>query len=230
MNYQTIYNNLIEKRKLNPVTEGYKEKHHILPKSLGGTNDKSNLVALTGREHWVAHLLLHKIHKRSETAHACNMMAMRCEERGITYIKSSRLYEHIRKEHAKYISKIGKARIGEKNGAFGTMWISNIESRKNAKIKRGDIIPDSWVAGKNKWNEIPRMNKEEFKEFRSRHMIKQRQSELLDKHQDNIDLSEIINDKFLKSGYTSFSKFAKENHKNLDLSYGSMYKYKNYKF
>lgn len=36
----------------------YVEQHHIIPKSLGGTNDKSNLVFLTAREHCIAHLLL----------------------------------------------------------------------------------------------------------------------------------------------------------------------------
>jgi hypothetical protein len=42
-------------------TSGYTETHHILPKSLGGTNDSDNLVALTAREHFVCHLLLTKM-------------------------------------------------------------------------------------------------------------------------------------------------------------------------
>jgi hypothetical protein len=40
---------------------GYCEKHHILPKCLGGSNDKLNLVQLTAREHFICHLLLVKI-------------------------------------------------------------------------------------------------------------------------------------------------------------------------
>jgi len=40
------------------LIEGYVEKHHILPKSLGGTNNSSNLVRLTAREHFICHLLL----------------------------------------------------------------------------------------------------------------------------------------------------------------------------
>lgn len=48
-------------RGLNKKTvEYYTEKHHIIPKSLGGTNDSENLVLLTGREHYVAHWLLTK--------------------------------------------------------------------------------------------------------------------------------------------------------------------------
>ena len=65
MNYQNIYESLITKRQKNPA-KGYTEKHHILPKSLGGSDDPSNLVVLTGREHWVAHLLLYKIYRNSQ--------------------------------------------------------------------------------------------------------------------------------------------------------------------
>jgi hypothetical protein len=63
MNYQSIYNNLIiqaQRRALDPTV--LYEKHHIIPKSLGGSNKPSNLVKLTLREHFVAHRLLVKIH------------------------------------------------------------------------------------------------------------------------------------------------------------------------
>jgi NUMOD3 motif len=36
----------------------YFEKHHILPKSLGGNNESDNLVWLTSKEHLICHLLL----------------------------------------------------------------------------------------------------------------------------------------------------------------------------
>lgn len=39
----------------------YYESHHILPKSLGGSNKKYNLVLLTAREHFVCHWLLCKM-------------------------------------------------------------------------------------------------------------------------------------------------------------------------
>jgi hypothetical protein len=154
MNYSRIYNQLINKRKLNPIKKDYKENHHILPKSLGGKDSKENLVYLTGREHWIAHLLLHKIHKKSQTAHACNMMAMNCEERGIPYIKNSRMYEWVRKQCISLWSDNGKKRIGEKNGSYGTMWICNIKTKKNKKITKDQQVPNGWVKGRNKWNEV----------------------------------------------------------------------------
>lgn len=57
MDYIKIYDRLVNSRVGNPPF-GYKEYHHILPKCLGGSDDPSNLVALTAREHVIAHLLL----------------------------------------------------------------------------------------------------------------------------------------------------------------------------
>ena len=61
MNYQRIYNNIIQRGKTR-VLEGYQEVHHIVPRCLGGTNDKTNLVSLTPEEHYICHLLLIKIY------------------------------------------------------------------------------------------------------------------------------------------------------------------------
>lgn len=40
---------------------GYVENHHIIPKSIGGLNNKNNLVLLTAREHFICHWLLIKM-------------------------------------------------------------------------------------------------------------------------------------------------------------------------
>jgi hypothetical protein len=63
MNYNKIYNSLIDRAK-NRTLEGYKESHHIVPKSIGGSNKADNLVNLTAREHFLAHWLLVKIHPK----------------------------------------------------------------------------------------------------------------------------------------------------------------------
>ena len=44
--------------------EFYYELHHILPKSLGGLDIKENLVLLTAREHYIAHLLLYAMYRQ----------------------------------------------------------------------------------------------------------------------------------------------------------------------
>lgn len=46
------------KRKQVRVIMGYAERHHIIPKSIGGTNHIDNLIWLTANEHFECHLLL----------------------------------------------------------------------------------------------------------------------------------------------------------------------------
>jgi hypothetical protein len=61
MNYQKIYESIIQKAKFenriklrkNHPNYIYYENHHILPKCLGGSDEKENLVLLTAREHYV---------------------------------------------------------------------------------------------------------------------------------------------------------------------------------
>jgi len=59
--YTKIYHQLIEKALEREPDNLYYEKHHILPKSLGGSDDSNNLVSLLPREHYVAHHLLTKM-------------------------------------------------------------------------------------------------------------------------------------------------------------------------
>jgi hypothetical protein len=60
--YKKWYDKLMSKRQLNILNKksNYCESHHIIPKSLGGSNTKNNLVLLSAREHFIAHLLLTK--------------------------------------------------------------------------------------------------------------------------------------------------------------------------
>lgn len=70
--YTHTYHKIVEmstKKNRVKTNEVYYEKHHIVPKSLGGGNEKENLVLLTPREHFLVHWLLTKMvidqdHKR----------------------------------------------------------------------------------------------------------------------------------------------------------------------
>lgn len=57
--YKTWHDNIITKAKNRTLT-CYTEKHHILPKCLGGSNNEDNLVRLTAKEHFIVHMLLCK--------------------------------------------------------------------------------------------------------------------------------------------------------------------------
>ena len=66
MDYEKHYNLLIERAR-NRTLEGYSERHHIIPKCMGGSNSKDNLVRLTAEEHYVAHQLLVKMYPDNDS-------------------------------------------------------------------------------------------------------------------------------------------------------------------
>ena len=90
--YQKWYDSLIERARTRAI-EGYVENHHIIPKCLGGSNDTSNLVKLTAREHLIAHLLLcrsyyfNKHPQKNKARLAYQMMRNYSKHRSIKYPK-----------------------------------------------------------------------------------------------------------------------------------------------
>lgn len=58
--YSRWYNALIAKAKSRDSLTGYVEKHHIIPRCMGGSNEESNIATLTYREHFIVHWLLSK--------------------------------------------------------------------------------------------------------------------------------------------------------------------------
>lgn len=64
MNYTQLYTKIIDNARQNNRSkkESYFELHHIVPRCLGGSDDKENLVLLTAKEHFICHHLLTKIY------------------------------------------------------------------------------------------------------------------------------------------------------------------------
>jgi hypothetical protein len=115
MNYERIYNQIIERAK-NRILVGYKEIHHIIPRCMGGTNEKDNLVDLTAREHFICHLLLTRIHPthkglRLAVWNMCNTKRSYQSR----YKPNSQLYEMIRTEYSEYIKGENHPSFGRKN-------------------------------------------------------------------------------------------------------------------
>jgi len=105
--YTRIYYAIIQHAQARVKPETYTENHHIIPKSLGGSNSKDNLVALTAREHFVCHLLLTKMtegNARNKMLSAVFYLTGRGTSQRANIIKSSRLYENLRKDHASNVS------------------------------------------------------------------------------------------------------------------------------
>lgn len=76
MNYFKIYYNLTH-NKHNNDNLTYSEAHHIIPKCMGGTDEPTNIVKLSLREHYLAHKLLCEMYPDSKPlAHALWMMTI----------------------------------------------------------------------------------------------------------------------------------------------------------
>jgi hypothetical protein len=102
--YTHWYNSIINSALSRNFTDGrYIEKHHIIPKSLGGTNKKSNLVFLTAREHFVCHRLLTKMTEgipKRKMLYAQNMMLAKTSKQNRSFKISNRTYQKIKEEFA----------------------------------------------------------------------------------------------------------------------------------
>lgn len=119
--YSKVYFSTVEKAKQRGWKKAQgRERHHIIPQSLGGSNDKSNLVYLSCREHFLCHWLLVKM-TEGDNYHKMRyaLMGMRAEnehqERYHTDL-TARIYERYRVEHAKHHSMIMKGRPASNKG------------------------------------------------------------------------------------------------------------------
>ena len=99
--YTKWYNAIVDRAKKR-VTSGYTEKHHIIPKSLRGSNESFNLVKLTAREHFVCHLLLVRMvngtYKRKMSYALWLMCNLKNHLQPERYIPNSTTYENVRKD------------------------------------------------------------------------------------------------------------------------------------
>jgi len=72
VNYRAIHDRLILSARGRAKPLGYTERHHVLPRSMGGGDESENIVVLTAREHYIVHWLLFKIHRTRAMALAWN--------------------------------------------------------------------------------------------------------------------------------------------------------------
>ena len=107
--YTHIYNRIIDRAKLRPII-GYTEKHHIIPKSFGGSNDYFNIAYLTAREHFLCHLLLTKMttgeHKKKMVFAVFKLLGKGKREQN--NMINSRIYENLKIELSRIDIVTGK--------------------------------------------------------------------------------------------------------------------------
>lgn len=97
--YTKWYNHFIETRKFRQIHQDqYTEIHHIIPRSLGGSDSRDNLITLTAKEHFFAHLLLANMFSGNSSykmVAAVNALK-NLNSNGRRYICNSREYHIIR--------------------------------------------------------------------------------------------------------------------------------------
>lgn len=132
--YTKWYFNIIKNARERKDVLSYYEKHHIIPKSLGGDNAEKNIIALSAKEHYICHHLLTKMCKNKKDIHKMNYAYFfmhtnpsKIEERYYTsrsYEYSKLLMSETKRENS----------IGEKNHFYG----------KSHNKKTKDKMSKSW--------------------------------------------------------------------------------------
>lgn len=133
MDYLRVYYNIIERARGRVLVE-YSEKHHIVPRCLGGTDEEENLVRLTPREHFLCHCLLIRIHPgNGKLIYAAKMMANMAGKLNRNYKVSSRLYEDLKILMSKAASEAMK---GKPKSAETKKKLSEANKGKSGKTGR----------------------------------------------------------------------------------------------
>lgn len=138
MDYQKIYDDICKRgqERILPK-EIYTEKHHIIPKCMGGSNEKSNLTVLTAKEHFLVHYILaEKLYPNHYGLyHSLYLMCHMKSQYQCRYEVSSRAYETIRNNAINLMKEYKRSNppVGDKNGMFG----------KNHSERTKNIISES---------------------------------------------------------------------------------------
>jgi hypothetical protein len=147
--YTTWYFNIITSAKYR-IVDSYTETHHIIPKSLGGSNKKENLVKLTAREHFICHLLLTKMvsgDSKRKMAYACKRMMSGNQYQDRYSINSTR-YEKLKLQL---------------NASLKGRTISDESKRKMSLAKLGKAKPDD-IANRLRTMRKGKVNSQEHKD------------------------------------------------------------------
>lgn len=167
--YTRLYDNLVESRKClkeqwEPVGSGL-ERHHILPKHAGGTEEESNFTYLSHREHIAAHWLLWKIHgrqgdliawtgnakKQGHWKHTEESKKKMCEaqkgrknqphsEETKRKMSAAHTGKKKSKEHIENLSKALRGRYREKSSQWGLKRTEESKKKMSERAKNRKVI------------------------------------------------------------------------------------------
>lgn len=125
--------------------EIYTENHHIIPRSLGGTNCIDNLVTLTAREHYIVHLLLVYFTEGQDRYKMLCAVRLLANDNKRNY--NSRLYQKIKADYRDIM------KLKMKGNVLGMLLKGRVGTFKNKKHTEGtkQILRErdyKWLKGK----------------------------------------------------------------------------------
>ena len=176
MDYKKLYDSIISKAKSLNRKKGqgiYYESHHIIPRCLGGSDEKENKVLLTAREHYVCHKLLYYIYpndnrlsmayhymintkkdKRNlkitsreyEEVRLAQSISMKRENRSEETLRKMRDSKIGTKHSEETIKKRSNSMMGENNPMFGrSISIESIEKGKETRRNKSQYEKDERI-------------------------------------------------------------------------------------
>lgn len=146
MDYKKTYEQLVQHRLANPLPKDeYGEDHHIIPLSEGGEDEPCNIVRLSAREHYIAHLLLAKIYNDKAMLLAVMMMQCKSNSHQRSFKFNSHLYEKLRLKFSESISGENHWNYGKpawnsgKTGIYSDETLNKMSERTKAAMQRPEV-------------------------------------------------------------------------------------------
>lgn len=137
MLYINFINEIIAKRGYDGIHDIYHEYHHVIPKCMGGSDDKNNLISLTSQEHFIAHKLL--VEENPDNVSLMGALVM------VTFMRSNNQERYIpTKEEYEYVKAINKkfTSLTQK----GLLWCYHKDTHQLKRFKL-DKIPVDYILG-----------------------------------------------------------------------------------
>lgn len=131
MTYQEFINNILSTRGRFGCQDKYHERHHILPKCLGGTNDEKNLIDLYADEHYIAHELLAQENPHNKGLQYALWTMSRC-----TKVQNNDRYVPTEEQYKNAREAFSKAMSGENNPLYGKKMTDEQKQKLSESLKK----------------------------------------------------------------------------------------------
>ena len=137
-----------------------KHKHHIIPRYMGGSDSRDNLVELTITQHAMFHYCNYQLWNNEEDRIAWKALSGQITideakkqsmilgaRKGLKIAVEASKAPEARKKQKESFKRISH-QSGEKNSMYGTMWITDGTKKGSFRIKKGESIPEGYIKGR----------------------------------------------------------------------------------